>query len=288
MVQDHFKPLSETLQSFIERIQVSDDPTHQPPVCPVGNPKCDGYGHVTEEDGMRFCECVQIAVRNANIAHAEIPKRFLNQTLENFKPINSSAKAALTIAQEYIETFDPNNGKGLYIYGPTGSGKTHLAIGVLQTLIGRGLHGVFFNVNELFDRIRRTMDPKAPPGLAETLIERINSPVVVLDSLGGIQKTSAWVTERLYAMINAAYEDCRTILITTTLAPKELDQQFDSAIVSRILGMCREIELKGKDYRRTVDAQQHYTQRDKKKLKPMPGESVTEGFGFGKPPARSS
>ena len=266
MSKPSFRSLQNSIQQLLERIETCDDTELERPVCPAGNPKCDGYGNVYEADGMRTCECVQRVLQRVEVQHADVPRRFVKESLNTFEKRSSFARAALTYANDYVANFDPEAGQGLYIHGTTGSGKTHLAVGILKTLIANHYSGVFFNVTSLFDQIRRNMDPAAPSGAAEALEARLQSSIVVLDDLG-VQRTSAWVVDRLYAMINAIYEDCRTLIITSTLKPSELEQTYDRSIVSRIIGMCKVVELEGADQRRPK------TGRDSRGSKSAPKKS---------------
>ena len=286
MSQSDLKPLSESMKRVLERVDIPEgEAAHPRPLCPVGNPRCDGHGNVLEDDGMRTCECVRRFLRQGEIADTDIPKRFAKKGLENFKPRDPLAKAACVIAREYVEAFDPEEGRGLYVYGSTGTGKTHLAIGVLKALLNKNLNveGAYFNQTALLDRIRRSMGESAPAGSVNGLTDRLLRPIVVLDDLGGVQKSSTWVRDRLYSIINAIYEDCRTLIITTTLRPAELARELDPSIVSRIQGMCKEIDLSGEDQRRIDAGKPRKNTQSPPREKTTQNVSVTQSFGAERP-----
>ena len=277
MSEGSLRRLKDSIEDLLSQIESSDEKELERPVCPIGNPQCDGYGNVVLEDGARLCECVQRLLRKERVLHADVPKRFNQESLETFKDKTQYAHAALVLTKEYVDNFDPGAGHGLYIHGTTGSGKTHLAVAVLKALLDKGNQGVFFNVIGLFDQIRRNMDPDTPSGKAEELETRLLSPIVVLDDFG-IQKTSAWVMDRLYAMINAIYEDCRTLIVTSKLSPSELEQTYDRAIVSRIMGMCKEIELKDGDRRKPAATTKRRASSPQKKADAPITHSVADAF----------
>ena len=54
----------------------------------------------------------------------------------------------------------------------------------------------------------------------------------------GAEQTSAWVLEQLYAIVNARYEDERSVIITTNLERDELAEQIGERTVSRLEEMC--------------------------------------------------
>jgi DNA replication protein DnaC len=70
-----------------------------------------------------------------------------------------------------------------------------------------------------------------------------------LDDLGA-ERATDWVLEQLYAIVNARYEEQRSLVITTNLQPEELADQLGPRIVSRINEICGDpVLLMGEDKR---------------------------------------
>jgi DNA replication protein DnaC len=65
----------------------------------------------------------------------------------------------------------------------------------------------------------------------------------------GAEKSSAWVLEQLYAIVNARYEAERSMTITTNLDFDDLTEQIGARTVSRLREMCEAIPLDGRDHR---------------------------------------
>src|SRR5437588_463652 len=66
----------------------------------------------------------------------------------------------------------------------------------------------------------------------------------------GAEKTSEWVLEQLYALINARYEDERALVITTNLDHERLREQITPRTVSRLIEICGDpLPLYGRDRR---------------------------------------
>ena len=118
----------------------------------------------------------------------------------------------VSFARDYVKII-PWIVQGLYIHGSTGTGKTHLTIGIVKGLIARGYDCAFYNVVDLLDQIRSTFDPQGSSDPKARLLQDFQRQVFVLDDFG-MQKTSSWVSDRLYALINRRYQDCKTIIIT--------------------------------------------------------------------------
>lgn len=220
-------------------------------------PHCDGYGNILDENGARMCSCVQQEEIVVNFEQARIPKRFTKETLDTFIPISSQSKAVLQKAKTYVNNYDKENSMGMYIYGPTGSGKTHLVVGILKELLQKGYSGVFYNIVDLLDAIRSTYDPQSLGQIKTQLESDLNKQIFILDDFG-VQRTSPWVADRLYALINRRYQDCKTLIVTSNINMHDLELKVDKRLSSRIIGMCEEIEIKADDYRQRTRASVSY------------------------------
>ena len=77
--------------------------------------------------------------------------------------------------------------------------------------------------------------------------------------VGNLDRTLArstdWVLEELYSIVNARYEDSRSIVITTNLDDrKALQEQIGERTVSRLTEMCKELPVLGHDRRMDMRA----------------------------------
>jgi DNA replication protein DnaC len=141
----------------------------------------------------------------------------------------------------------------LLLYGRVGSGKTHLAVAALKKMMDMGLDGRFWNVNDLF----REMRAKFGEGQGdETLLDDLmECDVLVLDDLGTHRSTD-FVLDRLYLIINQRYEAMKPIIVTTNLELGQLYEEFEERIGSRLNEMCFLVSFMGEDFRmRAVEKQ---------------------------------
>ena len=70
-----------------------------------------------------------------------------------------------------------------------------------------------------------------------------------LDDIGA-EQTTPWVLEELYSIVNARYEEQRSMVITTNIANrKDLCEQISERTVSRLTEMCDGLPLLGHDHR---------------------------------------
>ncbi len=199
----------------------------------------------------------ELARRDARVAtlreRSGLSKRMKGYTLGNFRVIvsNTAARARMKV-DEYLENWEENReaGRGLYFCGDVGTGKTHLAVAVMNELIARKrVPSLFVTVPELLDNLRGTYND---PGrnLDEWMDAVKNAELLVLDDLGS-ENATEWVRERIFVIVNHRYRQKLPTVFTSNIGPKDLSAQLGGRTASRIISMCDWISLEGEDYRET-------------------------------------
>lgn len=213
---------------------------------------CGGVGFVLHDDGAAPCRC---RIERENLVRyrlANIPRKFLNKNLTGYTAKTQKQKEILLGAKGFLKTFRGNRhdqpGKGLLMSGREGTGKTHLAVAILKEVIAKGYSGMYWNVPELFLELRRRMEPGAEENEGDLFDAARRADLLVLDDLGA-ERTSEYVIDRLYVLINRRYEDDSATIITTNRTLPELKQQLSPRIASRIAEMCVIMEFPEGDYR---------------------------------------
>lgn len=155
--------------------------------------------------------------------------------------------------------------KSLYLSGPRGVGKTHLACSIANYLIEntepvlvRGVFDyfqmpiesmpLFVNVPELLMEIRDTQKKESETSEKKIIDRYSNVPVLIFDDIG-VEKNSEWVFQTFYTLINKRYNEELITIITSNLTLEELAAKISDRIASRIAEMCKIISLKGEDRR---------------------------------------
>ncbi|HEY8002575.1 MAG: ATP-binding protein [Vicinamibacteria bacterium] len=227
-----------------------------PASCPLG--LCDGSGWIEEsDDTARACECRdrRIAQARTRGVRTVLPAKYQGVSFDR-PPVADMARdpqtrVVLEAVRTYIDELPANigDGRGLWLEGDVGTGKTTLAMLVSKKAIEAGHSVAIYSLPRLLARIRRTYDGDASELSYLEFFRRLTSvDLLHIDDLGA-EKRSDWVLEQLYAIVDERYATNRSIVVTTNMKIAELEEQIGQRTVSRLAEMCETLPMYGGDRR---------------------------------------
>ncbi len=213
---------------------------------------CDGSGLVidTATNTAYDCRCRDqlIAHAKARSLSAVIPRRYRGVGFER-PPVTEMEHAVVRAARDFAESIDRqlDGGRGLWFMGPVGTGKTTLAMLISKAALEAGRSVAIYSLPRLLNEIRDTH--RAERSHIELLDRLTAVDLLHIDDVGAERKNE-WVLEELYSIVNARYEEERSMVITTNIRDdRELCEQISERTVSRLMEMCDQVPLSGADQR---------------------------------------
>jgi len=193
-----------------------------------------------------------------------IPERYIDKKFIDIKDELVRAEA-IKLSKQFANKEIP----GISLTGSVGSGKTHIAFCMLKEYL-------FTNHKEnpepsVFVAKLRTLKKL----WLKDLSDGRDSEFYLLDDVGTV-KQNEWLTEMLYDLIDYRYENNLPIIITSNLTADEITEKFDIRITSRLIEMCCQLNVNGKDYRLKADKMKIGNIQDRLPEKELDIEKMTE------------
>ena len=209
------------------------------------------------------CQCRDMAHRKLENAEKEwarkqkiaqlkeislMDERYSTVSFLNTRTDNPELKKAYDKCVDYCLNAQKNcyDGKGVYISGEVGVGKTHLTACMANELLEQGFKVKFTNISRIADLIL-TND-------TTELNQVRNCDFLFIDDFGKelVWKNGSdgWLQQKVFNLINDRYNAMRPMIFSSNYTLMDLlAKHYDRATIDRIREMNEQIEVKGKNWR---------------------------------------
>jgi len=182
------------------------------------------------------------------LRHASLGAEKTIETFDfSFNPSLNAKQIKALASCRFVE-----RGEGIFLLGPTGTGKTHLAKALAHAACRRLFAVGFYSFHELFAELV-TADLQNRLHLMMKRLLRLD--LLVIDDFGfkSIDQQSA---ERFYALVDGRYNQ-KSIILTSNRAMTDWVKLFPdpviaNAIMDRLAHSSHQIVIKGQSYRKKL------------------------------------
>ena len=218
-------------------------------------PLCRDTGFV---DGRR-CRCLQeemqrLAVEDLNRSSPLQASRFEDFDLSYYPDVvdpetGRNPRVVMEryyrYCKQYADNFRPDS-QGIFMYGNTGLGKTHLSLAIAGVVAAKGYSVAYGTAQDLLRRIENEHFGRAED--AGTLDTLLSSDLLVLDDLGA-EFTTPFSLSVVYNILNTRIAASRPMIISSNLSAKEFYDKYAERIVSRLFTQLVSMQFIGRDVR---------------------------------------
>jgi DNA replication protein DnaC len=181
-----------------------------------------------------------------------VPRKYVDCRFSTFDPYTRELRSRLEIAKRVAA-----ERTSALLFGPPGSGKSHLATSIMAHWIARGARGRFISALDYSLQVQAAFGN--PRSIADDLLD--DASFALLDDLGTQRDNETGRIAILY-LIDQAYAARQRLIMTSNLTPAQLNQ-FDPRVMSRLAEMGVIIEMKAEDYRLRIAARRQKADAEK-------------------------
>ncbi len=205
------------------------------------------------------CACRKAAMdareaeRQAQYVRELRQRCFSSATMHNWNFAHDDGSCNLiNVAQRYVSKWGEMRQKnfGLMLYGEVGTGKSFLAACIANALIDRSVAVRMVSFPQVVAEMQADFNRQAA-----YIADLVDYPLLILDDFG-VERTTAYVQELLFSLVDARVRSGKPLIITTNLTPERLKNptsEMDARVYDRILQLCFPIKIEGES-RRTANS----------------------------------
>ena len=221
--------------------------------------KCKDTGYV----GQSKCSClknsiIEILYEQSNIKEILEKENFSTFFFNHYDNTTKDPITNMTALEnmhdvvkacrEYIDNFKTDY-KSLYLYGPTGVGKTFLTNCIAKELIEASNSVIYVSAIRLFEILANSTFKKNNSDDGKDLADNIlDCDLLIIDDLG-TEMVNNFTASALFNCINERHLRRKSVIISTNLSLAELRGTYSERVFSRITSNYTLLKVYGDDLR---------------------------------------
>lgn len=174
---------------------------------------------------------------------AQAPERYWGEGLGTFRADTEERRNALEKAREFVHDVMGGRFRTLLLLGSVGTGKTHLACGII-----RECGGIYALSPTLTERFRRARSFTASETEGRILDDCGHARLLVVDEIGrGLSEDEE--RHALYRIINERYNRRKPMVLVSNHKKKDFLRYIGAAATDRLAESALAVEFSGKSFR---------------------------------------
>lgn len=167
-----------------------------------------------------------------------LPAGLRDHSFANFR-VTEFNREPYETCRAFVRNFHKTaGGQGILLQGRSGTGKTHLACAIANSLRDR-YSVVFVYVPALLERMRHA---------GAVLEPLISADLLILDDVGSEQAVG-WIRERLLVIVDGRLTNLKPTVFTTNYDIEDFEARMGMRVASRLIGHNIPLLLQGPDWR---------------------------------------
>lgn len=152
----------------------------------------------------------------------------------------------------YVDNFSDfrNSGKGLFLYGGVGTGKSFYAACIVNALIDKGYPCLMTSFSRLTNKLSGKRDDRQ-----DYIDSLTRMALVAIDDLG-VERDTEYMNEQVTNIIDSFYRARVPLIITSNFTPREMStadvEIRKSRVYDRLLERCHPIMVNGESRRKQM------------------------------------
>ena len=194
-----------------------------------------GTAEMTHQTQLRLCNFDQFKL-----------EYYQNQETEDGRKCYPIMCDIFRRCKQYATNFHAH-APSLLFFGDVGVGKTHLSLSIVSEVLKQGYEVIYDSIGNLISKIEQEHFSREKSE-TDTLELLLHTDFLVLDDLGTEFQTQ-FNHSVIYTIINTRINRNLPTIISTNLSWKELKDQYEDRIMSRLFAVYESIEFHGADIR---------------------------------------